>query len=146
MVPVNIENISSNLKVRLIPLKNLAQKILKDFREKGEVNIILISDNYMRDLNQRFTKTKDSTDVLSFNLKENKTLKGNKEFLGEVYISVDKARRQAQSYKVSFDQELKRLVAHGILHLLGYDHKDRTGEEEMRKREDGYVFPQRKER
>lgn len=144
MVLVNVENISSNSKIRLVTLRNLAQKILKDSREKGEVNIILVSDNYMRRLNQRFTKRKGSTDVLSFSFRENKALKGNKEFLGEVYISVDKAQREAQYYKVTVKQELKRLVAHGILHLLGYDHKGRKDEVLMRKKEEKYILPQSK--
>jgi probable rRNA maturation factor len=144
MAPVNVENISPNSKIRLVTLKKLAQKILKDFREKGGVNIILVSDNYMRRLNQRFTKRKGSTDVLSFSFKENRTPKRNEEFLGEVYVSVDKAGKQAKSYKVSLNQELKKLVAHGILHLLGYDHRVGKDEELMRKKEEEYILPRNK--
>lgn len=139
MTPVNIESISSDSGVRLIPLKNLARRILKDSGKKGEVNIILVPNDYMRRLNQRFTGRKGSTDVLSFSFREDKAPEGNKEFLGEVYVSVDKARRQAQSYKVSFNQELKRLVAHGMLHLLGYDHKGKRDEERMREKEEKYT-------
>ncbi len=146
MTPVNIENVSSDSGVRLIPLKNLARVILKGSGEKGEVNIILVSDDYMRRLNQRFTRRKGSTDVLSFSFREGKAPEENKEFLGEVYVSVDQARRQAQSYRVPFNQELKRLVAHGMLHLLGYDHKGKRDEEKMREKEEKYTSSDKRRR
>jgi probable rRNA maturation factor len=144
MSPVNIENISSDSGVRMISLKNLARGILKDFGEKGEVNIVLISDDYMRRLNQRFARRKGSTDVLSFSFREDKAPEGNKEFLGEVYVSVDKARRQAQRYKVSLRQELERLVVHGMLHLLGYDHKLSRDKQRMREKEEEYTSSKRR--
>ncbi|MCJ7497517.1 MAG: rRNA maturation RNase YbeY [candidate division Zixibacteria bacterium] len=140
MCPVFIENISPDSKIKLLSLKKLAQKILRDFKERGDLNIILVSDGYMKKLNQRFTRRKGTTDVLSFSFREKDTLKGKSTFLGEVYISADKARKQAEDYQVPFEQELKRLVAHGVLHLLGCEHKNKIDEERMRKKEEGYIF------
>src|SRR3990170_4305643 len=131
MSEVFIENISSDSKVKLSSLKKLAQEILKDFSEKDNLNIILVSDRFMR--------RKGTTDVLSFSFKENKNTKAKKGLLGEIYISVERARKQAEDYQVPFDQELKRLVAHGTLHLLGYEHKTKKDLEKMRKKEEGYI-------
>lgn len=142
MSPVFIENISSDSRVKLSSLKKLAQKILKDLEEEDYLNIILVSDSFMRRLNQRFTRRKGTTDVLSFSFKEDKSTKAKRSLLGEVYISVNRARKQARDYQTSFDQELKRLVAHGILHLLGYDHKTRKDLEKMREEEEKYIFSQ----
>lgn len=139
MSEVFIENISSVSRVKLSSLKKLAQKILKDFEEKGDLNIILVSDGFMRRLNQRFTRRKGTTDVLSFSFKEDKNTKAKRSLLGEVYISVNRARRQAYDYQATFDRELKRLVVHGILHLLGYEHKNRKDLEKMRKKEEKYI-------
>jgi probable rRNA maturation factor len=140
MCPVFIENISSDSRITLLSLKKLARRILRDFKERGGLNIILVSDGYMKKLNQRFTRRKGTTDVLSFGFREKDTLKGKGTFLGEVYISADKARKQAEDYQVSFDQELKRLVAHGVLHLLGYEHKNKKDQERIRKKEEEYMF------
>ena len=142
MSEVFIENISSDSKVKLSSLKKLAQEILKDFSEKDNLNIILVSDSFMRKLNQRFTRRKGTTDVLSFSFKEDKNTKAKRSLLGEVYISVNRARKQARDYQATFDQELKRLVAHGTLHLLGYEHKTKKDLEKMREKEEKYIFSQ----
>ena len=142
MSEVFIENISSDSKVKLSSLKKLAQEILKDFSEKDNLNIILVSDSFMRKLNQRFTRRKGTTDVLSFSFKEDENTKAKKGLLGEIYISLERARKQAEDYQMSFSQELKRLVAHGTLHLLGYDHKTRKDLEKMREKEEKYIFSQ----
>lgn len=138
-MPVFIENISSDSKVKLSSLKRLARKILKDFGEKSDLNLVLVSDGFMRKLNRRYTKRKGTTDVLSFDFRESKTSKSKTALLGEIYISTEKARKQAEDYRVSFEQELKRLVAHGILHLLGYEHKTGKDSERMRKKEEEYI-------
>ena len=81
------------------------------------ININFIDDRLMKKLNKKYRKKEGTTDVLSFNL--------NAEgMLGEVYISVPQAKRQAKEYNCSLDQELWRLAKHGTLHLLGYTHKE----------------------
>lgn len=67
-------------------------------------------------LNERFKSKKGPTDVLSFPFEE-------EDFLGEVYVSLDKAVEQSQKYGAALNDEIKRLVVHGILHLLGYNHR-----------------------
>ncbi len=77
---------------------------------------MLADDATLADLNQRFKKRSGPTDVLSFPLDE-------EDFLGEVYVSIDRARDQAREYDESEERETKRLVLHGLLHLLGYTHE-----------------------
>ena len=67
-----------------------------------------------------------------------KLLESNSEELGDVYISVDRAREQAYRYRISMENELHRLLIHGCLHLLGYDHKNSRDRKEMRDKEQFY--------
>lgn len=76
---------------------------------------MLTDDETISDLNQRFKKDKGPTDVLAFNFDE-------EYFLGEVYVSLDRAREQAQDYGVTQEEEIRLLVLHGLLHLLSYSH------------------------
>lgn len=118
-------------------LRKLAQRILEREKTKAAVNLIFVNDRYMKKLNSKFRGKNKTTDVLSFPLESE--LKGNSVFLGEVYVSIEQARRQAEEYQVSFSKELQRLVAHGVLHLLGYDHQTKKEASEMRKREEQYL-------
>lgn len=70
-------------------------------------------------MNRRFRERHAPTDVLAFDFEE-------EDFLGEVYISLDRAREQAKEYGVDEKEELRRLVVHGLLHLLGYNHEEMT--------------------
>ncbi len=134
---VVIHNLNKKYKLNLAQLKNLAKKILENEKNKATVNLIFINDRYMKKLNHKFLGKNKTTDVLSFPLES----EGEREppFLGEVYISLEQAERQARQYQVSFSDELKRLVTHGVLHLLGYDHKTRKEALEMRKKEGEYL-------
>ncbi len=95
-----------------------------------EVSLLLVSDEHMRRLNHRFRGMKETTDVLAFPMQEGRFTKVNPELLGDVAISVERAREQARSYSQEFHQELSRLAIHGLLHLLGY--KDSNQREKAR--------------
>ena len=82
--------------------------------------MIFVDDSYMVELNQKFAGKETTTDVLAFPLKD----KYDKDILGEIYISVDRARRQAKDYGIAVEKELKHLVIHGLLHLAGYSHSE----------------------
>ncbi len=120
-------------KGRTVPvawLKRLASLVLvlvkgREFEKKSELSIVLTGDSEIRKLNRVYRKKDRTTDVLAFSLLEGKRLKtGNKAVLplGDVVISVSQAKRQAAERGMAFRQELSLLLAHGILHLLGYDH------------------------
>jgi len=93
-------------------IKELARRISK---KKWKVSISFISKEAMRKLNRKYRKKDKPTDVLSFNMNEGK-------FLGDVVICPSVARANARKYKESFMTEIARLVTHGLLHLLGFEH------------------------
>jgi probable rRNA maturation factor len=95
---------------------------------KAELSIVLVSDPQIRRLNKLYRNKDKPTDVLSFPIGEkvNGWL-----ILGDVVISVDTAKKQAQELGYSLEEELKRLLVHGLVHLLGYDH-ELGGEEEKK--------------
>ncbi len=100
------------------------------------MTVVLVDDPYIRRLNHKYRHLDRATDVLSFNLDDGTGL--DEEALGDVYISVDRARDQADRYHVSMDDELHRLVVHGCLHLLGYDHHNASERKVMRGKERVY--------
>jgi len=85
---------------------------------EGEVNVVFVDDGYMTELNGRYRKREGTTDVLSFRLSDDDS--GRLE--GEVYVSVERAEKQAGEYGVPLPEELVRLVTHGVLHLTGMVH------------------------
>lgn len=95
---------------------------------RAELSIVLVSDAQIRRLNKLYRHKDKPTDVLSFPIGE--TVKGWL-ILGDIVISVDTAKRQAQELGYSLEEELKRLLVHGLVHLLGYDH-ELGGEEEKK--------------
>ena len=94
----------------------LADSILKSEKKRLPVNIIFADDDFLKDLNSRFRQKNRPTDVLSF------AADAELGVLGEIYISIDTARRQAKEYKTTLTDEILRLVAHGVLHLCSYEH------------------------
>lgn len=139
MPEIFVKNLHSQKKVRLEKIKRLAEKVLQGEKNKRDVNIILTDDKYITRLNRKFLKKNRSTDVLSFGMEGNKKSSSKLDVLGEIYISLDRAEKQAKEYNQSLQEEVSLLVAHGLLHLLGYDHKKREQKERMRKKEERYL-------
>lgn len=89
----------------------------------SELSVVITSDREIRKLNAQYRAKDKATDVLSFPLQEGPETFGAAQMLGDIVISVDTTLRQAKEYGVSNLQELRRLIVHGTLHLLGYDHE-----------------------
>jgi len=83
----------------------------------GMLNVVFVNDKYIRALNKAYRGKDKPTDVLSFNY-------GSEKLIGEVYVSLETAERQAKERKHSLSNELIRLIVHGILHIHGYDHEE----------------------
>ncbi|TEB07214.1 Endoribonuclease YbeY [Pelotomaculum schinkii] len=121
-------------------LSGVAEAVLKSegYGEDAEVSLVLVDDTYIRSLNSEYRGIDSPTDVLSFAMLEGEALPGQEEelILGDVVVSVQTARRQADEYGHSFRRETAYLTAHGVLHLLGYDHQEEEGREMMRLKEE----------
>ncbi len=107
--------------------------------EAEEVGIIFVDDDYIRELNRTYRKTDSVTDVLAFSMREGKGVEFSHGLLGDVYISWDRAVEQAEDYGVSLESEISRLVIHGVLHLLGYEHQNDESQEIMGEKEDHFL-------
>jgi probable rRNA maturation factor len=101
-------------------------------RLRGQVTILLSSDQMLRSLNRRFRGKNKSTDVLSF--PADATTPGAEKIAGDLAISVPTAQRQAASQAHSLSTEIKVLILHGLLHLAGYDHEADAGQMERREK------------
>lgn len=94
-------------------------------------NIIIVHNDYIHELNKNYRGIDRETDVITFALFDDKTFNPEEKILGDVYISIDKAKSQSEEYGHSFLRELCFLAVHGMLHLLGYDHMKKEEEEVM---------------
>ena len=99
--------------------------------ENSIFDIIFIDDEEMHKLNKEYRGIDRTTDVLSFALNDNKHIDTMINSLGDIFISIPKMIEQAKSYEHSEKRELSFLTLHGILHLLGYDHMEKSDEEVM---------------
>jgi probable rRNA maturation factor len=103
-------------------VRRLCRQVARDFKPGASVvNFVFVTDRRIREINRQFLKRDRPTDVISFNCDE-PHVPGEPHLLGEVYISRDRARAQAREYDISYGSELRRLVLHGLLHLLGLTH------------------------
>ncbi len=104
-----------------------------EIKRIGQVNIIFCSDNYILDINQKYLQHDYFTDIITFDYCEGKTLSG------DLFISVDTVRENAIFYGTEFDDELNRVIVHGLLHLIGYDDHSEEDQKTMRSKEDYYL-------
>jgi probable rRNA maturation factor len=114
-------------------IKWLNTVILSCKRATGELNFVFCSDDYLLDLNIRFLSHDYYTDVITFDYSEKKIVSG------DIYISLDRVKDNAKTQKLEFDDELHRVMVHGVLHLLGYTDKGKGNKLRMRKLEDKYL-------
>jgi probable rRNA maturation factor len=105
-------------------VRRLCRLLSKDFKPDADiVNVVFVTDRQIHVLNRKYLKRDRPTNVISFNCND-PCIPGEPRLLGEVYVSRDRARVQAREYGVSYASELRRLVLHGLLHLLGLTHRE----------------------
>lgn len=124
LVDEEIEELKDVENVINIAIKN--QKL-----DNLEFNIIIVDNEYIHNLNRDYRNVDRPTDVITFALEDYEDIKLEHRMLGDIYISLDKAKSQAVEYGHSFKREICFLAVHGFLHLLGYDHMNKEDEEEM---------------
>ena len=130
---VVVENLQSRIRLRQKAIVSATRKVLARLGyRKTTLSLVFVSDRKIKQLNQRFLRHNWPTDVLAFPLKE-------KDYLGEVIISPERARVQAKAYETPFGEELFRYICHGVLHLSGYSDKLEREKRRMRRAEDKLI-------
>ena len=100
--------------------------------DQVEFNVIIVDNPYIHKLNREYRNIDRETDVITFALEDTKDITyENYRLLGDIYISIDKAKEQATLYEHSLKREICFLAVHGFLHLLGYDHMNEKDEKVM---------------
>ena len=95
-------------------------------------NVIIVDNNKIHEINKEYRNIDKETDVISFALEDDKSITNNDiRVLGDIYISIDKAKQQSKEYGHSLKRELCFLATHGFLHLLGYNHINKEDEKIM---------------
>tara|TARA_E500000331_G_scaffold336674_1_gene364010 strand:- start:807 stop:1277 length:471 start_codon:yes stop_codon:yes gene_type:complete len=107
--------------------------VLSENRTLGDITYAFFNDEDLKSLNIKFLKQDAFTDVLSFDQSLDKTING------DIAVSIDRVKENAKTYKTSFDNELKRVMAHGLLHLLGYSDQTLQEKKVMRKIENDKI-------
>lgn len=104
--------------------------IEKNSFELGEINYIFCDDAYLHKMNVEFLQHDTLTDIISFDY----TM--GKEIGGDIFISIERVKENANDFKVTFEQELQRVLIHGVLHYMGYKDKTEEDKQKMRSKED----------
>lgn len=108
----------------------LSKVISSENKREGEINYIFCDDSYLIEINKQYLAHDSLTDIISFDYSI-----GN-ELHGDVFISVERVIENAQDFKVTFEEELRRVIVHGILHYCGYKDKNEEDEKLMRQKEE----------
>lgn len=103
--------------------------ILSEQKIVGEINYIFCDDDYLHDINVKYLNHNTLTDIISFDYSKFDTISG------DIFISIDRVRENAQNFSIDFHQELLRVMAHGILHYCGYKDKSESDVLLMREKE-----------
>ena len=99
----------------------------------GDITYVFCSDEYLGNMNEKYLKHHTLTDIITFDSSEKNSL------AGDICISIERVKENAQSYGASFNEELGRVMAHGILHLAGYKDKSAMEKQLMREKENFYL-------
>jgi len=112
--------------------------ILAERKSAGEISFIFCDDNYLLEMNVKYLSHDTFTDVITFDYSEENRISG------DIFISIDRVRENASNFKKPFDEEIHRVMVHGVLHLCGFKDKTKKDATLMRHKEDTYLalYPQ----
>jgi len=116
-------------------MRNWLNKVIKiENHELGDINYIYCSANYLLRINETYLKHSTLTDIITFDHHTDPGL-----LAGDIYISIEQVLDNSALYDEPFERELRRVMVHGVLHLLGYNDKTTEEQREMRKKEEAYL-------
>ena len=105
--------------------------VKKERRSIKDINYIFCSDGYLLQINKDYLNHNTLTDIITFDYSE-----GSKQLEGEIFISIERVKENSSLYNTTFQDELDRVLIHGILHLIGYSDKKPAKKAQMRKKEE----------
>lgn len=133
MINYFFEDTNFKFNKRRATSKWLKSAIALENKKLGDISIIYCSDDYLLEINKQYLSHDYYTDVITFNYCEGDLISG------DIFISVDTIKANAEEYGASFDNELCRVMVHGLLHLIGYDDDCESNQLIMRQKEDFYL-------
>lgn len=115
-------------------ITNWLKSVVKNENKSiGKISMIFVDDNYLLDVNIKYLKHNYFTDIITFNYNQGLNISG------DLYISIDTIKSNAEFYQTNFKNELLRVIVHGVLHLLGYNDSNESEKKIMRDKEDFYL-------
>ena len=131
---LQIQN-ESTVKLKKTPVKDFLHKVLDKLgKDKWEVSVLFTGDAFIQQLNREYRGKDEPTDVLSFAQVDSKEAfpdKGGRFYAGDIVISMETLAKNAEYFGISVNEELKRLLVHGLLHLSGMDHENNDADQPM---------------
>ena len=141
MISFNNEDIQFNLKNKT-KLKSWIAKTIEGKRKKtGDISFVFCSDAFLLEMNKEYLNHDTYTDIITFDYSQSEEnqfplKKGARGISGDIFISIDRVKENANKFSKTFEDELHRVIIHGVLHLLGYKDKTKIAKAEMTKQED----------
>ncbi len=133
MISFFSENIAFDLPQKRRVKHWLKTSVENEGKRVGVVSVIFCSDEYLLQKNRLYLRHDYYTDVITFDYTEGNAI------AGDIFISIDTVRVNAETYKEPFERELLRVIVHGMLHLCGYNDQTRAQQKQMREKEDFYL-------
>jgi len=133
IITFHTEDIFFDLDNQTEVLKWINKTISNEGKSTGEISYIFCSDNYLHKINLEHLNHDTLTDIITFNYCEDELINS------DIFISIDRVKENAKEFKTTFNNELFRVMIHGVLHLLGYDDKTDSDKKTMRLKEDFYL-------
>ena len=119
------------------PLKTsqwIKKSVLKEKKSILSLNFIFCNDDHLKAINTQYLNHSTLTDIITFDQSDDSSM-----LEGDIYISVDRVKENALKFHTTLDEELHRVIIHGVLHLMGYKDKKKSDKDLMRKKEDAYL-------
>ena len=129
-----VENIEFDLKEKIKVKKWINNMVSSESKKVGELNYIFCSDDYILNINREYLAHDYFTDIITFNYNVGKIISG------DIFISIDTVKSNAEKFSNQFNDELHRVIIHGALHLVGFDDTTSQLKLEMTEKEDYYLL------
>jgi len=134
MIEYNYEDVVFQLNNEQLTTHWIEEIIKNEKRKMGEISYIFCSNEKILEINKQYLNHDYYTDIITFDYCENKIISG------DIFISIETVKENSLEYQVDFQEEINRVMAHGILHLCGYGDKTESEKKKMREKEEFYIL------